>query len=40
MLGEPALQVITVMQWMAMGFFFFTTTVTVVLSLDIDGVPG
>ena len=40
--GEPALQVITVMQWMAMGFFFFTTTVTVVLSLDImiDGVPG
>ena len=38
--GEDARKVIVVLQWMAMGCFFFTTSVSVVLALDIDGVPG
>ena len=38
--GEPALRAIIVVEWMAMGCFFLTIGLTVVLALDIDGVPN
>lgn len=37
--GEAGLHAQMVITWMAMGFFFFSTISTVVLYMDIDGVP-
>ena len=38
--GEPMLMAEMVIVWMAMGFFFFSTISSVVLYMDLDGIPS
>ena len=38
--GRQAISVILPLQWIAMGCFFFSTAASVILSLDVDGVPN
>ena len=39
-LGENALKILITFEWMAMGCFFFSMTSSVILALDLDGIPN